>query len=252
MLDREAARSGHHAEHADEDDTRLAFGAWTVGATADRETSIRCRSNDSRQDRRAPRIRRMINLNHTHTIVRSDVDSDPAGRTCPTHPDLGVHAAENPYLSLHGEARWYGNSLWEFLIPADVTNGNLSVFEATMPEGFGPPRHIHTREDEVFVVLEGEAWFDIDGQRHLAGPGTSVYVPRGVLHTFRVKSPVARMLGIMTPGRFEQLFRNLSVPAAERTLPPPGAAPFDVAAVMAEQHQLGTQVVGPPMAAENA
>ena len=191
----------------------------------------------------------MSNLHHTHTIDRPTVDADHADRINPTNPDRRAQATETPYLFVQSEARWYGNSLWEFLIPARRTDGKLSVFQTTMPEGFSPPRHIHTREDEVFVVLEGEAWFDIDGERHLAGPGTSVYLPRGVPHTFRVKSPVARMLGIMTPGSFEQLFRNLSVAADERTLPQPGAVPFDVPTVMAEQMRLGTKVVGPPMAA---
>src|SRR6476619_7795594 len=153
-----------------------------------------------------------------------------------------------PYVSHQSEARWYGNSLWEFLVPAEVTAGKLSVFQATMPAGSSPPRHIHTREDEVFLVLEGEVWFDVDGELQLAKPGTSVYMPRGVPHTFRIKSPVARMLGIMTPGAFEQLFRNLSVPAGARTLPEPGMVPFDVPRVMAEQTRLGTLVVGPPMA----
>ena len=192
----------------------------------------------------------MINLNHTQTIDRFFVASDPADPIRPANPDLPVQASEEPYLSLQSEARWYGDSLWEFLVPAYATEGKLSVFQATMPEGFSPPRHIHTREDEVFLVLEGEAWFDVDGERQLAGPGTSVYMPRGVAHTFRIKSPIARMLGIMTPGAFEQLFRNLSVPAGERTLPEPGTFPFDVPTVMAEQIRLGTQVVGPPMAAE--
>jgi quercetin dioxygenase-like cupin family protein len=192
----------------------------------------------------------MNNLHHTPTIERSRVDVDAADRIPPTTPDLQVQATEEPYFSLQSEARWYGNSLWEFLVPADATDGKVSVFQATMPEAFSPPRHIHTREDEVFVVLEGEVWFDVDGERQLAKPGTSVYMPRGVPHTFRIKSPVARMLGIMTPGAFEQLFRNLSVPAGERTLPQPGTVPFDVPAVMAEQIRLGTQVVGPPMAAQ--
>lgn len=177
----------------------------------------------------------MTTLHHTHTIDRPAVDAD---------------RVEQPYVSPQGEARWYGNSLWEFQVPAEHTGGKLAMFQATMPEGFSPPRHIHTREDEVFHVLEGEVWFDIDGERQLAGPGASVYMPRGVPHTFRVKSPVARMLGVMTPGGFEQLFRNLSVPADERTLPAPDVVPFDVAAVMAEQTRLGTQVIGPPMAAE--
>jgi quercetin dioxygenase-like cupin family protein len=191
----------------------------------------------------------MSNLNHTQTIDRPRVDSHTVDRV---NPDLALTATEEPYVSLHSEARWHGNSLWEHLIPADATDGKLSVFEATMPEGFSPPRHIHTREDEVFLVLEGEAWFDIDGERQLVGPGASLYMPRGVPHTFLVKSPFARMLGIMTPGAFEQLFRNLSIPADERTLPAPGTVPFDVPTVMAEQTRLGTLVVGPPMAGEEA
>jgi len=195
-------------------------------------------------------IRAMSNLRHTHTISRTRANADQAAGLSLAKPDLHVQATEEPYVSLQSEARWYGNSLWEFLVPADRTDGKLAVFQATMPGGFSPPRHIHTREDEVFVVLEGEVWFDIDGERQLAGPGASVYMPRGVPHTFRVKSPSARMLGIMTPGTFEQLFRNLSVPAEERALPAPGIVPFDVPTVIAEQIRLGTQVVGPPMAAE--
>jgi quercetin dioxygenase-like cupin family protein len=129
------------------------------------------------------------------------------------------------------------------------TGGQLTVFQATLPEGFSPLRHIHSREDEVFLILEGEVCFDLDGERRLAGPGAAVYMPRGVPHTRRVKSPLARMLGVMTPGAFEQLFRSLSVPAEARTMPAPGTVPFDIPAVIAEQTRLGTQVVGPPMAA---
>jgi quercetin dioxygenase-like cupin family protein len=132
-------------------------------------------------------------------------------------------------------------------VPSHATDGQLAVFRATLTQGFSPPRHIHTREDEVFHVLEGGLSFEIDGRRLSAGPGTSVYVPRGVPHSFLVESPVASMLGIMVPGAFEHLFRTLSVPAPARDLPPAGTVPLELAAVMAEQIALGTQVVGPPM-----
>lgn len=160
--------------------------------------------------------------------------------------------AVEPYLAHQGEARWYGDGLFEFLVPSEATGGKLSVFIATLPEGFSPPRHVHTREDEVFLVLEGDVTFDLDGRRLLAGPGTSVFMPRGIPHTFRIESPVARLLGVIAPGAFEQLFRNLSVPALERALPSPGTVPLDIPAVMAEQSRLGTEVVGPPLAGEEA
>jgi mannose-6-phosphate isomerase-like protein (cupin superfamily) len=164
--------------------------------------------------------------------------------TTTQHPYLA-----QPYLSHQGEARWYGDSLFEFLVPSEATGGALSVFLATLVGSFSPPRHVHTREDEVFHVLDGDVTFDLDGRVLLAGPGTSVYVPRGTPHTFRIDSSVARLLGVIAPGEFEQLFRNLSVPAGERALPGPGTVPFDIPAVMAEQARLGTEVVGPPLAA---
>jgi len=156
-------------------------------------------------------------------------------------------AAAEPYTTHLGDAWWYGDGLFEFLIPSEATGGLLTVFRATMPEGFSPPRHVHAREDEVFVVEDGELRFDIAGRAVAAGPGTSVFMPRGVPHTFRVDGPSARVLGIMTPGGFESLFRELGVPAARRTLPDPGIVPFDVARVMVEQQRRGTEVVGPPM-----
>src|ERR1700742_3298631 len=126
-----------------------------------------------------------------------------------------------PYISHQSDPWWYGNALFEFLIPSYATGGQLAVFRSVMPEGFSPPRHIHTPEDEVFLVEAGGLTFDIDGSLMNAGPGTSVFMPRGVAHTFRVDSPTATVLGIMTPGQFESLFRELGVPAAERVLPGP-------------------------------
>jgi mannose-6-phosphate isomerase-like protein (cupin superfamily) len=162
---------------------------------------------------------------------------------------IDAPTALEPYLAHRGEARWYGDHLFEFLVPSEATGGRLSVFRATLRRGFSPPRHIHTREDEVFVVLDGDVAFDLDGRRLLAGPGTSVFMPRGVPHTFRVQSDVARLLGVIAPGAFEALFRTLSVPAERRALPPRDSVPLDIGAVMAEQARLGTEVVGPPMEA---
>jgi quercetin dioxygenase-like cupin family protein len=157
-----------------------------------------------------------------------------------------------PHVSHRSEPLWYGNSLFEFLVPAEATGGAISVLRTTFAAGFSPPRHIHTREDEVFLVEHGAVTFWIDGCELAAGPGSTVYMPRGVPHTLRVDSDGAVILGVMTPGHFEGLFRELGVPAAQRTLPPAGAVPFDVARVMAAQEERGTRVVGPPLAPAEA
>ncbi|MFL5847741.1 MAG: LysR substrate-binding domain-containing protein [Solirubrobacteraceae bacterium] len=74
------------------------------------------------------------------------------------------------YLTHQGEPWWFGGSMFEFLVPSDSTGGQITVFRYTAPGGFAPPRHVHTREDEVFHVLEGHVAFEVDGRRQLAGP----------------------------------------------------------------------------------
>jgi quercetin dioxygenase-like cupin family protein len=152
------------------------------------------------------------------------------------------------YLTDQGEPWWFGGNLFEFLVPSDSTGGQISVFRCTAPGGFGPPRHVHTREDEVFHLLEGEVCFEIDGRQQVAGPGTTVWMPRGVPHGFRIESAVAKMIGIITPGDYEHLFRNLGVPAQARTLPPPDVT-LAIPALIAEMTARGTEAVGPPIGA---
>ena len=38
---------------------------------------------------------------------------------------------------------------------AAETAGRYAVLEQVTPVGWGPPRHIHSREDEIFYILEG-------------------------------------------------------------------------------------------------
>ena len=133
-------------------------------------------------------------------------------------------ATAEPYTTHLGDAWWYGDGLFEFLIPSEATGGLLTVFRATMPGGFSPPRHVHTREDEVFVVEDGELRFDIAGRAVAAGPGTSVFMPRGVPHAFRVDGPSARVLGIMTPAGSRACSASSASPLRAARFPTPASS----------------------------
>jgi hypothetical protein len=37
---------------------------------------------------------------------------------------------------------------------APGTGGRYAVIEQVTPPGWGPPRHIHSREDEIFYILD--------------------------------------------------------------------------------------------------
>ena len=111
-----------------------------------------------------------------------------------------------------GEARWWFASLAEITLTAEQTGGLLSIIEITEPPGSAGPLHVHHREDETFWILDGEVTFEVGGSIIHASAGDVVYGPRDVPHRYTVGDGGCRMLFIMTPGGFEGLVRDMSVP----------------------------------------
>lgn len=87
------------------------------------------------------------------------------------------------------------------------SGGIVGVFESIMPAGGGPPVHVHHNEDEVIHVIEGSYEFWLDGDIAPVAAGASIFLPRGIPHTFRVTSTApGRNLTILTPGGLEEFF----------------------------------------------
>ena len=107
------------------------------------------------------------------------------------------------------------------------TGGALGVIETVIPAGHGPPLHVHRNEDEGFYVLSGKIEIQRGEERFRAEPGTFVYLPRDVPHTFRGIDE-ARILGIVMPAGLEEAFDD-----PDR---------FDEILV-----RCGVEVVGPPL-----
>ncbi len=113
---------------------------------------------------------------------------------------------------------WLGVQYKTILSPSQ-SGGTLSIVDSLSPVGSGPPRHVHEKEDETFVILSGTCKIWIDGDETLAGPGQSVFIPRGTNHTFKVVgTEPSRHLVILTPGGFEEFFvemaaGNFQIPA---------------------------------------
>lgn len=108
-----------------------------------------------------------------------------------------------------------GRTLWTpwgpvtYKVTTGQTSGAYSLFEWKIrPRGRIPP-HIEHREDECLYVVEGEFEFLKDEEVLRAGPGASVYVPRGVVHAFEnVGSASGRVLNLFTPGGTRALLRG--------------------------------------------
>ena len=77
--------------------------------------------------------------------------------------------------------------------------------------------HIHRSDDEAWHVLEGSLRFRFADREVDAPAGTTVFVPSGVAHTYRVDRP-SRYLIFLTP-RLDRLIarlRSLTDPSALR------------------------------------
>jgi mannose-6-phosphate isomerase-like protein (cupin superfamily) len=102
------------------------------------------------------------------------------------------------------------------------TGGVVSAVESHDVPGGGPPPHIHHREDEMFQILEGEYEFIVDGKSIAAKPGTTIFAPRGVPHTYRYlgKTP-GRLMCVITPSGFEGFFEEISAlsPQLQQDIP---------------------------------
>jgi quercetin dioxygenase-like cupin family protein len=70
------------------------------------------------------------------------------------------------------------------LQPAGDTGGRVSVVEHPIDPGILVPPHIHSREDQISYVIDGEVEMLVgDDVLHCAA-GAYVFKPRGVRHGF--------------------------------------------------------------------
>ena len=119
-----------------------------------------------------------------------------------------------------GDARWWLGTLATIKATAEDTGGLYTLVEVVEPEGVEAPLHVHHREDEGFWILEGEVTFRVGEETIKASPGSFVFGPRDVPHTYRVDSGPARILFILSPGGMEGFIYASSEPATSLTLPP--------------------------------
>jgi mannose-6-phosphate isomerase-like protein (cupin superfamily) len=114
------------------------------------------------------------------------------------------------------------------------TSGQLAILDYGAPKSFGPPRHLHRNDDEIFVILQGTVALWTPSACRTAGPGDFVLLPKGQAHTWRAygEDPV-RLQVTVTPGEFETFFerivqRNLTLSDASELLEVASSAGMDI------------------------
>jgi mannose-6-phosphate isomerase-like protein (cupin superfamily) len=116
-----------------------------------------------------------------------------------------------PQAVVHGVGEGQANHAFmtrHFRLLPEDTGGTFALWEEEIPEGIGPPLHIHHDAQELFVVLEGRVRFRCSGREAEVGPGGTVLIPQHAEHTFRGLGPgTARVLVQLVPGHGAGFFR---------------------------------------------
>lgn len=122
------------------------------------------------------------------------------------------------------------------------TEGRISVLAYGAPAGFGPPRHLHRKDDEILLIEQGKIAVWTPQACRKAGPGDVVLLPKGLPHTWRAYGDASvRFQVTVAPGEFEPFFELI----VERSL-----TLADQAALVEVASEAGMDIVGPPLSDE--
>jgi quercetin dioxygenase-like cupin family protein len=161
---------------------------------------------------------------------------------------MSTETVTKPYRLAAGEGIedvWWMTGRITVKAGPDETGNAFSQFEVNDPRGSAPPLHVHHNDDEAFYVLDGEVTVFVGGERIDLGAGDYCFAPRGIRHTWIVRSKRARMLVTISPSGTEQLFVSLGVPVTGSEPPTQPVMPPmpEVARLFGAQ---GVEILGPP------
>ncbi len=138
---------------------------------------------------------------------------------------------------------WLDGGMLSVLLDANATDGQLTVGRFAVSKGEAPPYHMHTREDEVFMLIKGTALIWANDQEMELSEGGIVFLPKNVPHGYRITSTTADLLMICTPGGIEGMFREAG---HDMSTPRPGDFELSPQLLGKAAKDYGQIVLGPP------
>ena len=157
-------------------------------------------------------------------------------------------ATQSVAVANAGESRFkFASQQFAQLTTCKVTNedsgGACSIFELGSPPKFGPPRHVHHREDEWYYVLNGDFLFEVGGKQYSLATGASIWLPRDIPHCWgNAGTSNGKLILLCEPGGFEKFFDEASQ-MPRLTSQDPG----DLKKLHALHAKYGMELLGPPL-----
>ncbi len=115
-----------------------------------------------------------------------------------------IRDAEGEILNVIGDIQTHK------LVGKDTDNQLVEWVDNVHP-GTGIPPHIHTKEDEIFRVIEGTVEITVGDSTSVLISGDIAFAPKGVSHTWKVVGESkAKMITTAFPAGIEFMFQELA------------------------------------------
>lgn len=96
------------------------------------------------------------------------------------------------------------------LIGSDTGN-QIMEWVSNVGPGVGIPPHVHTLEDEIFRVVEGQVEIMVNGEVTVLNAGDMAFAPKNIPHAWTVVgNGTAKMVCSAFPSGIESMFAELS------------------------------------------
>jgi quercetin dioxygenase-like cupin family protein len=155
-----------------------------------------------------------------------------------------------PYLAQatdHQQLEWLGGGIMHVMLDGSKTDGDLAMVRQDAASGAASPVHVHTSEDEIFVLLRGSGIFWVGENRYELSEGGVAYLPRNVPHAYRFTSDTMDVLAICAPAGIEDFFRAAGW---DLSRPKPDGWEVTPAGMAAAAAATGQTILGPPLPAD--
>lgn len=98
----------------------------------------------------------------------------------------------------------------EVHLRGEDTGGSFCLMVDQPPAGWRLPPHRHLREAETIHVVEGRFDMEVDGESRVLGPGETIHVPAGVVHSGgNAGTEAGRRIVVFSPAGLERFFLEI-------------------------------------------
>ncbi|GGG36592.1 hypothetical protein GCM10011414_02440 [Croceivirga lutea] len=134
-----------------------------------------------------------------------------------------VRAKEGKQVNVIGDQQ-------TFKLTGEDTDGQFTLIEEVNPPGTMIPPHVHTKEDEIFKVLEGELEVTVGSNTTILKAGDLAFAPKNIPHSWKVvgEIPCKTILSAF-PSGIELMFEELGAL-------PPGKPDFPKVAAICNRY----------------